>query len=122
MAIFHLNIAFVASIIVVMIYAIQVLPLMLKREIYVRESKNALNYVRDEIKITRILLFDLTITETERNRALTRHIAAEEMMSVHSDFLICSTGISGTFIMVVRLILPIFTGLGGQIIRPLLGG
>lgn len=108
--------------IVVVIYAIQVLPLMIKKEVHIRASKKALNYVRDEIKVSRIILFDSTATSNEKERALRRHMAAEELMSVHSDYLICSTGISGTFIMVVQLITPIITGLGGSLIRPLLGG
>jgi len=88
----------------------------------VREAKRALNYVRDEIKITRIILFDSSFTEKQKEQALNRHIAAEELMSIHSDYLVLSTGVAGTFIMVIRLMLPLVTGLGGQIIRPLLGG
>lgn len=110
------------TLIVAVIYAIQILPLMIKKEMNKRESQRALNYVRDEIKITRILLFDLTTSSEERERALQRHLAAEELMSIHSDYIIGSTNIIGTFIMVIRLIMPIFTGLGGQIIQTLLGG
>ncbi|MBD3405090.1 MAG: hypothetical protein GF411_03005 [Candidatus Lokiarchaeota archaeon] len=118
------GIAFYTSttIIVAVIYATQILPLMIKRELHIRASKRALNYVRDEIKTTRIILFNDTFSEEDKDLALSRHIAAEELMSVHSDYLIYSTGISGTFIMIARLILPVFTGIGGQIIQPMLGG
>ena len=110
------------TVIVVLIYAVQMLPMMIKKEIFVRQSKKALNYVRDEFKITRIILADSSFTEKQKKQALNRHVAAEELMSVHSDYLVLSTGVAGTFIMVIRLMLPLVTGLGGQFIRPLLGG
>jgi len=110
------------TVIVAILYAIQILPLMIKKEIYTKEAKRSLGYARDEIKITRIILFDSSLPEIEREKAKQRHIAAEELMSVNSDYLIYSTSIIGTFIMIVRLILPIFTGIGGQLIRNMLGG
>lgn len=110
------------TIIVAVIYVVQLLPLSIKREIYIRESKKALNHVRNEIKITRIIFSGVSFTEQDKKYAIRRHIAAEELMSVHSDFLICSTGLAGTLILGTRLVLPVFTGLGGQLLRPLLGG
>jgi hypothetical protein len=122
MTIIEVGIYTAITVIVATIYIVQLLPLSIKREIHIRESKKALNHVRNEIKVTRIIFFDTSFTEQEKKYALRRHIAAEELMSVHSDFLIYSTGMVGTLILGTRLILPVFTGLGGQLLRPLLGG
>lgn len=122
MSLMDIDLSMTISIIAIMIYVIQILPLMLRRNIHIKASKHALNYVRDEIKITRIIFSDTTSTKDEREYALNRHIAAEEIMSVNSDFLVYTTGLSGTFIMVVRTILPVITGLGGQLLKSLFIG
>ena len=110
------------SIIFVMIYLVQLLPINIKKEIYTRTAHQAINGAKDEIKTSRIIMTTTEIPIEERDRALARHISAEEMLSVHSDFLICSTGLKTMLITGARFLLPVISALGGMIIDMILAG
>lgn len=103
------------SIIFVMIYLVQLLPINLKKEMYTRIAHQAIDGAKDEIKTSRIIMTTMEIPLQERERALSRHISAEEMISVHSEFLICSTGIKTMLITGTRFLFPVFSALGGMI-------
>lgn len=103
----------VMSLVFVVVYIIQMLPLKIKQEKYTQYAYSAIISARDEMKTSRILLSLPDTTEDETKQALRRHIAAEEMISVHSSYLHVSASLFSMFIGGMRLLLPIFgTALG----------
>jgi hypothetical protein len=102
------------SAIFVSVYIIQVLPLKVKQEKYTKRAYLAIIDARDEMKTSRILLSLPDTTEHETEMALRRHIAAEEMISVHSSYLHVSASLFSMFLGGIRLLLPIAgTAIGG---------
>lgn len=98
----------VLGFIFVVIYMVQMLPLKIKREKYTQYAYAAIISARDEMKTSRILLSLPDTTEGETEQALRRHIAAEEMISVHSSYLHVSASLFSMFIGGIRLLLPVF--------------
>ena len=98
----------VMSFVFVVVYIIQMLPLKIKQEKYTQYAYAAIISARDEMKTSRILLSLPDTTEDETKQALRRHIAAEEMISVHSSYLHVSASLFSMFIGGMRLLLPIF--------------
>lgn len=98
----------VLSFVFVIVYIIQMLPLKIKQEKYIQHAYAAIVSARDEMKTSRILLSLPDTTESETKQALRRHIAAEEMISIHSSYLHVSASLFSMFIGGIRLLLPIF--------------
>lgn len=108
------------SLIFVVIYAVQIVPLKVKQSIYTEEARSSIKDATDEIKTTRILLTIADPETKEYERAISRHIAAEELISIHSEFLLYSTSRKSLAIEAMRYMVPILTTVGGIVVRQLL--
>lgn len=91
------------------VYIIQIFPLTLRKDNYVRDSNLAISQARDEIRTSRILMTTKSLTADERDYSIRRHMAAEEMMCVHSDFLVHSASIMTLFITGIRYLIPVMS-------------
>jgi len=104
------------TILFVVIYLIQILPLKIKQNQYLKMAYVAILEARDEIKTTRILITMNALTRNERKIALERHIMAEEMISINSSFFFVSSSLINTITGGIRYILPIAGTMIGFII------
>ena len=95
------------TVLFIVIYFIQILPLKIKRNKYLKMAYATILDARDEIKTTRILITMDTLTHDEREIALERHIMAEEMISINSAFFFVSSSLLNTVIGGIRYLLPI---------------
>lgn len=102
-----LNIMSALTILFVVIYLIQILPLKIKQNQYLKMAYAAILEARDEIKTTRILITMDTLDKDERKTALEQHIMAEEMISINSSFFFVSSSFLNTIIGGIRYLLPI---------------
>lgn len=111
-----------ASIVFVGVYIIQVLPLKMKQERYTKTAYTAVTEANEEMKTSRILLTLPNMTSDERDDAIRKHMAAEEMVSINSNFLHVSASFMSTVMGWIRLILPICGTLVGGLYKFILTG
>jgi hypothetical protein len=104
------------------LYLIQILPLTIKKESYTRDAHQAIANARDDVKTARVIITSTGIPDFEKEEAIRRHISAEEIISIHSNFLLSSTSIFTILITWIRYSLPIASALSGMIISSILGG
>lgn len=110
------------SIMAVIIYGVQILPLSVKRDVYMRSAHQAINDAHAEIKTARIIIGIAERGTFEYKHAMSRHIAAEEMSTVNSDFLVLSTSLTASLIMILRGCVPFVTTTAGFVVNILAGG
>lgn len=111
----------VGSMTFVIMSLVQISPLRVRKEVFIRECNKVISEEIDTITASRCMRQAMDRRSREYKHWVDRQVVAEERMRVNSDFLTFSSGFRVMLTSLARFIMPVVGTMGPIIVRMVLG-